>query len=111
MSSEQPAAHAMHKFLVGMGCRRRGTDYLIDEFNHEFYLRFDAAYDPETPDATGTVDIHVVPVGLTPTEGIRVATNCTRHKVMRFMFAIGVDQLKVESRQFLYQSNTILRAE
>lgn len=101
----------MDKFLLSLGCRRRGTDYILDGFSGEFYLRFDAAEDTDQPDLNGTVDIHVVPPGLLPHEGIRVATNCARHKVMRFMFALGVDRFRGETRKFLYESNSVIRTQ
>lgn len=95
--------HAMHEFLTTIGCRVRAgsTDYILDRFNTEFYLRFDAANDPETPESADTVDIHVVRVSETCTQGIRVVCNCNKFDLMRFLFSIGIEQFGEGVRAYL----------
>lgn len=105
------ALESMDKFLRALGCRKQGTDYILDGFSGEMYLRFDAAEDTDQPDLTGTVDIHVVLPGNTPCEGIRVVADCTRHKVMRFLFAIDVERFSEQTRKFLYESNSVIRTQ
>lgn len=103
---------SLAKFLAVMGCRRRGDNYILDEFDGEFYLIFDVSEDPETPDATGTCDIYIADVGAHPSDSqfkTRVVCNCTRFKVMRFMFALGLERFSQPTQRFLYESNSVIR--
>ena len=104
---------SMSRFLLGLGARRRENYFVLDEFSSEFYLVFDMD-DPEDPNLAGTVDIYVADIGSHPKDSeakTRVVTDCRRHQVMRFLFALGVERFSEETRKFLYESNTVIRAE
>lgn len=105
---------SLRKFLTNLGCRHRGEWYILDEFSSEFYLAFDCTDDPEQPDQAGTCDIYVCHIGASIRESedrLRVLCNLRRHQVMRFMFALGVEQFSEKTRKFLYASNSVIRAE
>ena len=105
------ADESMAKFLTGLGARRRGHKYILDGFGAEFYLMFDA--EPAEGSPAGTVHLHIAKVGASPNESserICVLMNCTRHQVMRFMFALGVDRFSEKTKKFLYESNRVIRA-
>ena len=108
------ATESLAKFLSNLGARKRGDKYILDGFDGEFYLIFGVAEDPETPDATGTADIYIADIGSHPQDSetkTRVVTNDTRYKVLRFMLALGVERFSEVTRQFLYESNRVLRAD
>ena len=105
------AIESMDMFLCALGCRKRHTDYILDGFSSDMYLRFDAAEDRDNQNLTGTVDIHVVEPGDTPTQGIRVLTDCRRHQVMRFMYALGIARFSEQTRKLLDESNSIIRTQ
>lgn len=107
-------AESLRKFLTELGCRHRGDWYILDEFSHVFYLAFDCTSDYEHPDQSGTCDIFVCDVGCPVSESESrtcVVTNCRRHQVMRFMFALGVERFSEATRKFLYESSSVIRAE
>lgn len=104
---------AYNKFLTGMGCHKRGEKYILDGFSSEFYLLFDTALDQDDP-KPGTCDILVCRVGSSLSDSLnnmRVVADATAHKVMRFMFALGVDQFSETTRKFLYESNCVIRTQ
>lgn len=110
------ADESMRKFLVSLGatCRTRGRLFVLDGFDREFYLAFDAERDADDADSPpGTCDIYVVAVGEGPIGGtkFRVLPNATRAKVMRFMFALGVERFGEPTRKFLYESNSVIRTQ
>lgn len=80
----------MYKFLWGLGARKRGTNFILDGFNSEFYLRFDTEKDIETPESAGTVDVYIVPVGPLIPIGIRLLKNCSKEKVLQLMALLNI---------------------
>ncbi len=107
--------HAMHDFLISLGCRQHRsspTDYILDEIDCEFYLRFDCADDTDRPDVSvKTCDIHIVPLRADDwkAESIRLVADCNRQKVLRFLFALGADRFKSQTRQVMYEVSNPLR--
>lgn len=84
------------EFLTALGCRKRGDRYILDGLNGEFYLIFNASDDPETPESLNTCDIIIAPVGSYPLESVgkmRIATNCGINRILKFLIAIGLDQV------------------
>ena len=92
-----------------MGCRERRTStfryFILDGFDTEFYLLFDASEDPETPEAKGSVDICIARVGEPPPgDNVRVVENANNQGVMRFIFALGAHRFSEKTRKALYAS-------
>lgn len=99
----------LRQWLTSLGCKRRhGTDFILDEFDHEFYLRFDTNINKDNPDTT-TCDIHVVRVDELCTEGICVVMDAKMHGVMRFLFALGVSRFSDKTKGVLYAMSNPLR--
>lgn len=97
--------------LKAMGCRERNTSlsryFILDGFDNEFYLVFDASEDEEEPSSKGKVDILVAHIGSHPHDSeskMRVVTNASKQGIMRFMFAIGVSRFDEQVRKALYAS-------
>ena len=91
------------EFFHDIGCRKRGTDYILDGFTHEFYLRFDTAdVSEEFPEAAGTCDIYVVPLD-DDALSIRIRDNCTKQDVLRLMFALRVSRFSEKTRAGMYK--------
>lgn len=92
-----------------MGCRtsnRGKTKYLVlDGFDSEFYLMFDASEDPETPEAKGKVDILVAEIGSSPHDSetkTRVAINVGAQRLKEFMFALGASRFSEQTQRALF---------
>lgn len=109
------ASESMESFLTGLGAKRVRSNkdkYFLDGFDHEFYLIFDAEDNPERPDTAGTCNILISIPGEPPGDiAIRLVADCTRHKVMRFMFALGVERFSESTRKFLYANNSVIRTQ
>lgn len=113
-----PAITAMEKFLREIGARQARPKermmWVLDGFSSDCFIAFDLQPDPEQPDEVGTVDLYVAKPGSHPLESedrLRVASNLRRHGVMRFLFAMGVDQFSDETKKALYGMNNVLRAQ
>lgn len=104
--------------LRALGCRRTSGRFILDGFDHEFYLLFDTDEDPDSPDVNPeNCDIHLRVVGSHPkdvpgdgTTGFRVVKNARESHVLRFMFALGVHRFSEETRKALYEHNRPVRA-
>jgi hypothetical protein len=108
----------MEGFLREIGARpvhpKERMMWVLDGFNCECFLALDLQPDPEQPDEVGTVDLYVAKPGSHPLESedrLRVATNLRRHGVMRFLFAMGVDQFSDKTKKALYGMNNVLRSQ
>lgn len=99
------------KWIEEFGVRRRLQGYILDGFDSDFYLYFDDSIDQDRPEVRGTVDIHVVPIGHHTSDGIRVLSDCKRHQVMRFLFALGVSRFGEKTKSALYATSNPLRVE
>lgn len=96
----------LREWLTSIGCKRRHrTDFLIDEFDHEFYLRFDTNINEDNPNPD-TCDIHIVRTGELCTEGVCVVSDATIHDVVRFMRALGVSRFNEKTRGLLSLMST-----
>jgi hypothetical protein len=92
-----------------MGCRERTREksrYLIlDGFSPEFYLMFDASEDPETPAASGTVDVLVAEIGSHPFDSdskFRIASNVGTRRLVQLMFALGITEFSEKTQRALF---------
>lgn len=58
-----------------------------------------------------TADIYIMPIGSHPREddGIRVIRNAREMHVLRFMFALGVEQFSEQTRAAMYANNRPIR--
>jgi len=104
---------ALDKFLIGLGCRRREAKYILDGLQCNFYLIFDTAIDEDNPKPS-TCDILLCRVGSHPMDydnHIRVVADATAHRVVRFMIAIGTENLSEATRNFVNTSNSVIRAQ
>ena len=113
-----PAVTAMERFLREVGARpaypKERMMWVLDGFSCECFLAFDLQPDPEQPDEVGTVDLYVAKPGSHPLdseERLRVAANLRRHGVMRFLFAMGVNQFSDKTKKALYGMNNVLRSQ
>ena len=98
------------EWLFEFGVRRhRSGKLILDGFDCEFYLYFDDDPDDDRPEVLGTCDIHIVPIGRWPTEGLRVVQDCNRPQVMRFLFALGVNRFSEKTKKALYAMSNPLR--
>ena len=106
------------KLMTELGARQhRGpsgmTDWwVLDEFDHEFYLGFNFEDDPETPEARYTCDIHLCYVGSSPQDSkdsFRVFANARGHHVLRFMFALGVSRFSEQTKKAMYAHHGVIR--
>lgn len=108
------AKESMQNFLTELGCKRRNELFILDGFDFEFYLVFDLTWEEELgADKYGTVDILVSSTGEVPANTapqMRIVADCTRHHVMRFLFALGVQRFSEKTKAFLYASNKVIRA-
>lgn len=111
-------------FLRNIGCQYRGAVgctkpecwFLLDLIGPEdleFSLAFDCTDNPEDAESSRTADVYIVQPHGHPresTDRIRVLTNATEFKVMRFLFALGVDRFSEKTRKALYEHNRPVRA-
>lgn len=102
-SYEYPLWRTLHE----MGARRRDTDFILDGFDNEFYLRFDVAIDQDDP-KPGTCDVYVLTT--MDASGIRILRDVRESQVLRLMFALGVERFSEATRRALYDSNNIIRS-
>lgn len=100
----------MLKTLADLGCRRvRGNEdnFILDGFDGEFYLRFDASDDPERPETIGTCNIMVCRPGESPNESshqICLMSDCTRYIVLDFLLTLGASRFNPKTRDYLLAS-------
>lgn len=96
--------HAMHDFLISLGCRKSGTDYILDEIDHEFFLLFDCAEDTDNLESQHTCDILIAAIGSSlndndwKAKSICVVADCFRSQVIRFLVAIGPNRFSYQAR-------------
>lgn len=102
------------KLLRSIGAKKRRDYFILDEFDNEFFLKFDVAEDPETPAAKGTADILIYTTGSHPLDydnGIRVISNASEAQIIRFLFALGVSRFSEHTRKALYERNRPIRTK
>lgn len=105
--------HAMHEFLMSIGCVKRGEDYRLEGFDHDFCLRFDSASDPETPASIDTVNLLIVPIPTSDwlADSILIKSNCRRHDIIRFISALGVQRFSDKVKDVFYATSSPLRLQ
>ena len=106
----------MEKFLREIGASQSRPKermmWVLDGFSSDCFLAFDLQPDPERPEEAGTVDLYVAKPGSHPLESedrLRVASSLRRHGVMRFLFAMGVNQFSDKTKKALYGMSGSLR--
>lgn len=104
----------MDEFLKTIGARKTPGRalYVIDGFDHGFYLAFDAEDDLESPEFSGTCDVYLAEPGVHPIEAvnrIRIRANCKQHHVMRLLAAIGIERFSDATKTAFYNWNQVLR--
>lgn len=87
--------------------------YLLDGFDHEFCIVFDAEHDPEIVESWQTVDICFVPL---PTNDIlaskvRIVANADKYRVMRMLSAIGIQRFDDITKTVFFGSNSVIRKD
>lgn len=105
------------ELLTGIGCRKReeqysGKKYILDGFDGEFYLIFDATICEDDP-KPGAVDIILAKPGEHPNESAfqtRVIADANEHQIKRFLYALGVSRLPEKTRRHLHATTVIVRA-
>lgn len=109
--------HEPHVWLllrsIGARERRDGANhyFVLDEFDTEFFLKFDVSEDPEILEAKGKADILVFETGEHPRSGgIRVVMNAGERRILQFMFGLGVERFSESTRKALYENNRPIRA-
>jgi hypothetical protein len=104
------------ELLTGIGCRKHesqygGKKYILDGFDSEFYLIFDATLCEDKP-KPGTVDIILAEPGEHPNETAfqtRVISDAGESGIKRFLYALGVHRFSERTRKYLHESNLIVR--
>lgn len=102
---------AVEQFLLMMGCDRRGSKFLFDRFDTEFYILFDMAEDLDNPQAYGLADVYLLRVGHTPMPGehaLRVLTNVDTDRITVFLAGLGLKRFPPTTRLFLQSSVAVL---
>lgn len=109
------AGESLIDFVKGFTRPMRGrpTQLILDGFDSWFFIRFDFDEDPETPEAKGTCDILIVPLRSDDylADAIRIVWNANKHKVMRFLAAIGIERFDNKVKTAFYASTNPLRAD
>jgi len=86
--------------------------YLIDGFDHEFYLLFD--FDEcEEAETKGTCDILAVLLQPLEAQGTKVTlvSNANKHGIMRLLAALGIHRFNEKVKAAFYSLGGPLRAE
>lgn len=123
-ASDVPAVHAVdaanqdHLPLIDFvkrfarSMRGRPERFILDGFDHEFYIVFNFEECPESPESVGTCDIHVVPLAAEDSlaAAIRVVADANKFGVMRFLAAIGIKRFNDRVKSAFYQTSNPLRA-
>lgn len=101
------------KLLQALCTKRTARRYIIDGLlNYKnWYIWFDAELDADDP-KPGTCDIHTQKCDTATDDfdsGICVVANANRHGVLRFLGAIGVNNLPEKARKAYYDANLIIK--